>query len=224
LPSESQRIHRDFHASLLFGGGNCVPTEALQPRRPLPLLRTPNEGGGMTTAEIAELFNAKTIARGRYQAFCMAHSDKSPSLAITEGQEGRTLLKCWAGCSLDSILAAAGLGKRDLFGKSRTLTPEERERLRQQKLANESREEALKSIERQVFDAERLAEIDVRRWAGALALIPEGHEHEQALKQLFNLSLTAFRESEAESICPIQRRHPSRIARSVRPEVERVAA
>ena len=116
----------------------------------------------MTTAEIAELFSAKPIARGRYQALCPAHTDKSPSLAITEGQEGRTLLKCWAGCSLDSILAAAGLGKRDLFGESRTLTLAERERLRQQKLATEAREETLRNIERRVFDAELLAEIDVR--------------------------------------------------------------
>jgi hypothetical protein len=178
----------------------------------------------MTTAEIADLLCAKSIARGRYQALCPAHSDKSPSLVITEGQEGRTLLKCWAGCSLDSILAAAGLGKRDLFGESRTLTEAERERLRQQKLATETREEAIQNIERRVFDAERSAEIDVRKWAGVLARIPDGDEHEQALTQLFHLSLAAFQEAEAESICLIERRHPLRATRSVRPEVERVAA
>ncbi|MDA0591221.1 MAG: hypothetical protein O2820_10250 [Planctomycetota bacterium] len=46
---------------------------------------------------------------------CPAHEDKNPSLSVTEGDDGRVLLKCWAGCSFEEILNAAGLKKSDLF-------------------------------------------------------------------------------------------------------------
>ena len=61
-----------------------------------------------------------------YIARCPAHEDRRPSLSITEGEDGRVLLKCHAGCDLDAILAALGLEKRDLFPKDtmrRTLDP-----------------------------------------------------------------------------------------------------
>lgn len=46
---------------------------------------------------------------------CPAHEDSNPSLSITEGKDGRILLKCHAGCSFESIVGALGLQKRDLF-------------------------------------------------------------------------------------------------------------
>ena len=47
---------------------------------------------------------------------CPAHDDKNPSLSVSEGDDGRVLLICRsAGCSIESILNAAGLEKRDLF-------------------------------------------------------------------------------------------------------------
>ncbi len=36
---------------------------------------------------------------------CPAHADPTPSLAVKRGADGRVLLKCYAGCELDRILA-----------------------------------------------------------------------------------------------------------------------
>jgi hypothetical protein len=48
-------------------------------------------------------------------ARCPAHNDRHPSLSINEGTDGRVLLHCHAGCSVEAILAAQGLETRDLF-------------------------------------------------------------------------------------------------------------
>jgi hypothetical protein len=46
---------------------------------------------------------------------CPAHEDRNPSLSITEATDGKVLLKCWAGCTTESVLAALGLRWSDLF-------------------------------------------------------------------------------------------------------------
>ena len=48
-------------------------------------------------------------------ALCPAHDDRNPSLSIREGDDGRILLKCHAGCAAEAIVAALGLQMRDLF-------------------------------------------------------------------------------------------------------------
>jgi hypothetical protein len=48
-------------------------------------------------------------------ARCPAHEDRSPSLSVREGDDGRLLLHCWAGCDAASIVGALGLDIRDLF-------------------------------------------------------------------------------------------------------------
>jgi len=53
-----------------------------------------------------------------WQARCPAHEDRSPSLSIAEGRDGRTLLNCFAGCSPENIVRALGLTMRDLFSDS----------------------------------------------------------------------------------------------------------
>lgn len=51
-----------------------------------------------------------------WKACCPAHDDKSPSLKISEAEDdGRLLLKCWAGCTTAQIVGAVGLELRDLF-------------------------------------------------------------------------------------------------------------
>ena len=52
---------------------------------------------------------------GGYMARCPVHDDKNPSLSITEGNDGRVLLKCFAGCSTEEIVKALGLTMADLF-------------------------------------------------------------------------------------------------------------
>lgn len=52
---------------------------------------------------------------GEWMAVCPAHADNRPSLAIREGADGRALLHCHAGCTVDAVLAALDLTARDLF-------------------------------------------------------------------------------------------------------------
>lgn len=47
-------------------------------------------------------------------AHCPVHDDKQQSLSIGEGQNGRVLLNCHAGCSFDSIVRAMNVSARDL--------------------------------------------------------------------------------------------------------------
>ena len=51
----------------------------------------------------------------RWQALCPAHDDRNPSLAVAEGSDGRVLLKCHAGCTVEAICAALGLRVADLM-------------------------------------------------------------------------------------------------------------
>jgi hypothetical protein len=41
--------------------------------------------------------------------------DLNPSLSVRPGNDGRVLIKCHAGCSLEDIIGPIGLDKRDLF-------------------------------------------------------------------------------------------------------------
>jgi hypothetical protein len=69
----------------------------------------------MTAPEFAALLDARRVARGRWQARCPAHEDRSPSLSIGEAADGRVLVHCFAGCTLAAVLEAAGLRMADLF-------------------------------------------------------------------------------------------------------------
>lgn len=42
----------------------------------------------------------------RWMARCPAHEDNTPSLSVAVGDEGKLLLKCFAGCSFDSIVSS----------------------------------------------------------------------------------------------------------------------
>lgn len=49
------------------------------------------------------------------QAQCPAHEDDNPSLSVREDDDGRVLLHCHAGCSVQAIVHALGLTQSDLF-------------------------------------------------------------------------------------------------------------
>jgi len=53
--------------------------------------------------------------RDRWTASCPAHEDRSPSLAIRETEDGRILLKCFGGCSVQEIVGAIGMDIGELF-------------------------------------------------------------------------------------------------------------
>lgn len=62
----------------------------------------------------------------RYLARCPAHEDRSPSLSITEGDDGRILVHCFGGCQPADIVGSMGLELKDLFLDS-GLTAEQRQ-------------------------------------------------------------------------------------------------
>ena len=67
------------------------------------------------TALLDRLDGVRETGRGRWLARCPAHADRSPSLSITEGDDGRVLVHCFAGCGAAEIVAAVGLELSDLF-------------------------------------------------------------------------------------------------------------
>ena len=69
------------------------------------------------TAEtlLARLSKVRKMGADRWMSLCPAHADKSPSLSIRELSDGRILLHCWTGCSVESILDSVGLTFDDLF-------------------------------------------------------------------------------------------------------------
>ncbi len=64
---------------------------------------------------LERLVNVKETSNG-FDAFCPAHGDeRNPHLGISEGADGRVLLKCRKGCLAEEIVAALGLEMKDLF-------------------------------------------------------------------------------------------------------------
>lgn len=70
----------------------------------------------MSPAEfVARLEGAISRGEGRWCARCPAHEDRSPSLSIGTGDDGRILINCFAGCDPTSVITAMGLAWRDLY-------------------------------------------------------------------------------------------------------------
>jgi len=67
----------------------------------------------MNAAEIAAHLDAHKSGTG-WIACCPAHEDRNASLSINKGRDGRTLLHCHAGCTVEAVVSAAGLAMREL--------------------------------------------------------------------------------------------------------------
>lgn len=68
---------------------------------------------------LPRLEKLKQVNQDKWTALCPAHGDRNPSLSVRELDDGKVLLKCWAGCSAEEIVSALGLHLRDLFPDSR---------------------------------------------------------------------------------------------------------
>ncbi len=69
----------------------------------------------MTLQEFLPLLDGVKGSGKQYTARCPAHEDHRASLGVSEGDDGRILLTCYAGCTVDEICAALNLKKADLF-------------------------------------------------------------------------------------------------------------
>jgi hypothetical protein len=59
---------------------------------------------------------------------CPAHDDRNASLSLSTGDDGRVLVKCFAGCPFEEIASALGLEPRDFFdgGEGGSYPPDNR--------------------------------------------------------------------------------------------------
>ena len=63
---------------------------------------------------LEKLPDAKPSGKG-WSARCPAHEDRQPSLSISEGDDGKALVMCHAGCETEAICASLGLRLADLM-------------------------------------------------------------------------------------------------------------
>jgi hypothetical protein len=66
---------------------------------------------------LSKLEGVRRTGKDKVMARCPSHQDRTPSLAVGRGDDGRVLLTCFAGCDIDEIVSALGLALEDLFPK-----------------------------------------------------------------------------------------------------------
>ena len=64
---------------------------------------------------LGKLEGVKPAGSGRWMAKCPSHDDRQASLSIREGDDGRVLLNCHAGCTTETVVGDIEIGMEDLF-------------------------------------------------------------------------------------------------------------
>ena len=64
---------------------------------------------------LSRLESVRANRNGTWLARCPAHDDRSPSLSIATGDDGKVLLHCFAGCGAADVVEAIGLELSSLF-------------------------------------------------------------------------------------------------------------
>lgn len=150
----------------------------------------------MTAREFVTFVHARRTGPGRWQARCPAHPDKCPSLSIAEGEDGRVLLHCFAGCALPEILAALGLTLRDLFAGS-SATPAQARQAAATRQSYEEAERKQRIAERavrcRILKLDAVADELISRLANA----PDDTPGNDAIAKLFHQTLDKIRLAEA---------------------------
>lgn len=90
---------------------------------------------------------SKSTGKNRWLCRCPAHDDRSPSLTVSEGDDGRILIHCFAGCGANDVIAAVGVNASELFPPTDGITRYEPIR-RREKASQGSYDEALVEVTR----------------------------------------------------------------------------
>jgi hypothetical protein len=90
------------HAAVTSGRGSGPPCPEGCPQ--IGGERAVSDAREMSAAELAEKLGAKRSGQG-WMARCPAHEDHTPSLKIDEGEDGKILLYCHAGCEFANVVA-----------------------------------------------------------------------------------------------------------------------
>ena len=80
----------------------------------------------MNAAEFIALLGEPAKARPEgtgWKVCCPAHKDQRPSLSVSDGSDGRTLIHCHAGCTPEAVCAAARITLADLMPMRTPVTP-----------------------------------------------------------------------------------------------------
>ena len=64
---------------------------------------------------LSRLDKVRQHQKGRYMALCPAHEDRSRSLSLTQAEDGRILMHCFAGCHIEDVCSSIDLELKDLF-------------------------------------------------------------------------------------------------------------
>ena len=85
-------------------------------RRESCIARIDHSGAeNMQIAEFLDRLQGVKRTGKNCQARCPAHDDRQASMSVSEGDDGRILVKCFAGCETQAIVEALGLEMKDLF-------------------------------------------------------------------------------------------------------------
>lgn len=78
---------------------------------------------------LSRLQKVKQTGKDSWIACCPAHADRSPSFTVRELPDGRILAHCFAGCSIEDAVEAAGLTLSDLMPDDPTWQKKSPERI-----------------------------------------------------------------------------------------------
>ena len=134
---------------------------------------------------LARLDGVRRCGRG-WIARCPAHEDRTASLSIAEGDDGRVLMHCFGGCAAADVVGALGMTLGDLFPeRPRDLSPLGRAQRREAARSADwsaalrvlSRESAVVSACAQaIADGALLRSDDLTRLAEAMQRIEDARE------------------------------------------------
>jgi hypothetical protein len=153
-----------------------IPAASAFSRTP-PSAPEPNFSGNI--AAIAARFDARPTGLNKFTGHCTgslhARGDRNRSLSISAGREGRVLLHCFFGCSLEDILQGAGLKRRDLFSVPPPL-PEELKKLTAEREKQEEQRRAMRALHREGRERLRGLQAFLEDLAPRLMFMPDGPE------------------------------------------------
>ncbi len=83
----------------------------------VPISRGKTTSPHMNPVELvlSRLDGVKKTGGSKWLGRCPAHPDKTPSLSIGEGRDGRALVFCHTGCTFTEVVQGLGLRPKDLF-------------------------------------------------------------------------------------------------------------
>lgn len=77
----------------------------------------------MTFEQFISRFELRRKTNSGFMVKCPAHDDsqKTPSLSVGKAKDGGVVLKCFAGCTTDSVVKSLGLSMKDLFAEEKAV-------------------------------------------------------------------------------------------------------